>query len=80
VVNEINANPLIMKIKKALQQDLNTHINTVESLISEENPPIKVAAALVKLLSQSNTAPQSQYPERRERRPEYDSSRRTRRY
>jgi superfamily II DNA/RNA helicase len=80
VVNETNTNSLILKIKKALQQDLNIHINTVESLISEENPPIKVAAALVKLLSQSNSVSQSQYPERRDRRSEYDSPRRTRRY
>lgn len=49
---EIKANQLISRIKSTLQQDLNVHINTVESLITEENPPIKIAAALIKMLSQ----------------------------
>lgn len=76
---ESRVNPLILKIQKALQQDLNQHINTVESLVSEENPPIKVAAALVKLLSQSSTS-QPHYSEERSERPRYNSSQRRRRY
>ena len=45
---QVKANPLILKIQKALQQDLNQHIDTVESLVTDENTPIKIAAALVK--------------------------------
>jgi len=81
---EATANPLILKIQKALQQDLNKHIDTVESLVSEENPPIKVAAALVKLLSQSASSSRPQYSENRsdERsdRSRYSSPQRRRRY
>lgn len=82
---EAPVNPLILKIQKALQQDLNKHINTVESLISEENPPIRVAAALVKLLSQNSHSSKSQYSEdrsdeRRERPRHSSSEKRRRRY
>ncbi len=77
-----NAHALISKIKKALEQDLNQHINTVESLVSEENPPIRVAAALVKLLSQNASSQQPTYSEERRERPRDSSysSQRRRRY
>lgn len=53
--HETHTTPLILSIKRVLQQDLNPQISTIESLVSDENPPIKIAAALVKLLAQNSS-------------------------
>lgn len=53
---EDRPNKLILNVKKILEQkDLSHHIQTVESLMSNDNPPIMVAAALFELLSQNNS-------------------------
>lgn len=52
---ESNSNRLVLRIKKTLEQkDLSQHVQTVESLVSTENSPVMVAAALIELLSQKN--------------------------
>ncbi|KKQ33237.1 MAG: DEAD/DEAH box helicase domain protein [candidate division TM6 bacterium GW2011_GWF2_37_49] len=54
--SEDRPNKLILNVKKILEQkDLSHHIQTVESLMSNNNPPIMVAAALFELLSQNNS-------------------------
>ena len=54
---EDRPNKLILNVKKILEQkDLSHHIQAVEALTSNSNPPIMVAAALFELLSQNNSS------------------------
>lgn len=46
-------NKIVTRLKQVLQKNsFQDHIQTVESLVSTENPPVMIAAALIEMLSQ----------------------------
>jgi len=52
-----NSDKLVLKIRKALDhKHIDNHIKTIESLVSDQHPPIKIAAALMTLLDKESSS------------------------
>ena len=57
IQREPRENHLMLKIKRALErQDIDNHLKTIESMVSSEHSPLKIAAALLSLVSEKQAS------------------------